>query len=94
VFGGMSDNEFREEFKMTYNPLAKQYETKVLLKQGYYDYMYMLKRPHDPKGDVVFIEGDHFETENMYNITTYFSDPVCNCDKIIGHQTYKSNTAQ
>jgi len=94
VFGGMSDNEFREEFKMTYNPIAKQYETKVLLKQGYYDYLYMLKRKHDAKGDITFIEGDHFETENMYAITTYFSDPICNCDKIIGYQTFKSNTAQ
>lgn len=94
VFGGMSDNELREEFKMKYNPLAKQYETDVLLKQGYHDYMYVLKRKHDFVADVTFFEGDHFETENMYTITTYFSDPICNCDKIIGHYTFKSNLPQ
>ena len=94
VFGGMSDNELREEFKMKYNPIAKQYEVDVLLKQGYYDYFYVLKRKHDFVADVPFLEGDHFQTENNYTITTYFSDPICNCDKIIGHYTFKSNLPQ
>ena len=91
VFGGMSDNEFREEFKMKYNAIAKQYEANILLKQGYYDYQYVLKKPLTNKGDVTYIEGDHFATENMYTITTYFSDPKCDCDRIIGHYTFKSN---
>ena len=94
VFGGMSDNELREEFKMTYNPIAKQYETDVVLKHGYYDYLYVLKRKNDFVAEVPFFEGNHFETENNYTITTYFSDPICNCDKIIGHYTFKSNTPQ
>lgn len=90
VFGGISDYEYRDEFKMTYNSLAKQYETKAFIKQGYYDYYYMYKKSGEP-GDVTVFEGDHFVTENMYSITTYLKDFMCNCDRIIGHTTFKSN---
>lgn len=90
VFGGISDNEYREEYKMAYNKLAKQYEAKAFVKQGYYDYQFMYKKTGE-KGDITVIEGDHFETENMYTITTYLRDYMCNCDRIIGHTTFKSN---
>lgn len=90
VYGGISDNEYREEFKMTYNALAKQYETKAFLKQGYYDYYFMYKKAGEP-GDVTLFEGNHFATENMYTVTTYLKNFMCNCDRIIGHSTFKSN---
>lgn len=92
VFGGLTDNLFLEEFKMTYNTLAKQYEVDALVKQGYYDYVYMFKRKLEDKGDITLFEGDHFETENTYTITTYQRDQMCDCDLIIGYSTFKSNT--
>lgn len=91
VFGGLTDNDFKEEFKMTYNALAKQYEVDALIKQGYYDYQFMFKKNLEDKGDITIMEGDHFQTENIYSITTYFRDPSCSCDKIIGYHTFKSN---
>lgn len=93
VYGGLSDNEYQEEYKMTYNVLAKQYETRALIKQGYYDYQFMFKKAGEP-GDITVFEGNHFETENMYSITTYLKDYMCNCDRIIGHTTFKSNQQQ
>lgn len=92
VYGGLSDNEYREEYKMTYDTISKQYETKAFIKQGYYDYMYVFKKPGEP-GDITLFEGNHFATENMYTITTYLKDFMCNCDRIIGHTTIKSNLA-
>lgn len=92
VFGGLTDNLFLEDFKMTYNVLAKQYEVDALIKQGYYDYVFMFKKPLEEKGDITMLEGDHFQTENSYTITTYLRNQLCDCDLIIGHSTFKSNT--
>ena len=89
VFGRISNYQFKEEFKMSYNSRTKQYTLPVLLKQGYYDYHYVVKQKNKP-AKIPFMEGDHFETNNDYGITTYYKDPTCDCDRIVGYHTFKS----
>lgn len=89
VFGGISDYQFKDDFKLIYNEAKQIYETTVLLKQGYYDYCYMLKR-NDGKSDITAIEGNHFETDNAYTIITYVKDQKFGYDRIIGYHNFLS----
>ena len=89
VFGRISNYLYQDAFKMSYNVRTKQYTLNVLLKQGYYDYHYVVQQANK-KADVPFMEGDHYETNNSYSITTYFYDPICSCDRIVGYYPFKS----
>jgi hypothetical protein len=90
IYGALSDWQFKEEFKMTFNPAVNSYVAKVELKQGYYDYMYAEK----PKGknipDFETTEGSWHETENEYLILIYHSPFGSRYDRLIGAKTLNS----
>ncbi len=84
IIGQLTDWEFNPESMMDYNYKRKGYEKSMILKQGYYDYQYILKYYDQAAGDEAFIEGSHSETENSYTIFVYYSDPSERYDKLIG----------
>ncbi len=91
LFGGMTDWELKPEFKMVYNPAISAYVCKPLLKQGYYDYMYVTA----PKGqythpDWTQTEGNWYETENEYTILIYYRPFGARYDRLIGAHTFSS----
>jgi hypothetical protein len=90
VFGGISDYQFKDNFKLIYDEAKQVYETTVMLKQGYYDYHYVLKK-NNGKSDVTAIEGNHFETDNAYTIITYVRDQKSDYDRIIGYHNFLSH---
>lgn len=91
VFGKLTDWKFKDEFKMKYDTLNNVYEQVVLLKQGYYNYMYcVVKDGAKNKGDLTHYEGTYFETENDYTILVYYRNPVLYYDELIGIQTFNS----
>lgn len=91
LFGKLTDWKFKEEFKMKYDTLNNVYEQDVLLKQGYYNYMYcVVKDGSKNKGDLTHYEGTYFETENDYTILVYYRNPVLYYDELIGIQTFNS----
>lgn len=91
IFGKLTDWKFKEEFKMKYDTLNNVYVQDVLLKQGYYNYMYcVVKDGAKNKGDLTQYEGTYFETENDYTILVYYRNPVLYYDELIGIQTFNS----
>ncbi|MFT7613769.1 MAG: hypothetical protein ACI9J3_002749 [Parvicellaceae bacterium] len=90
VFGAFSDWKFKEEFKMTFNEDKGIYEANIYLKQGYYNYQYVLLSDNKKVGDVSFIEGTHFETENDYTIYVYYTDPAQRYERLIGVKEFNS----
>ena len=90
LFGGFSDWQFKPEFKLKYNYDKKRYETNVLLKQGFYNYQYVLLKDKSKKGDETVIEGTHFTTENGYTLYAYFRDLTGNYDRLIGVHNFNS----
>ncbi len=84
VFGALSDFQCKEEFRLHYNFEKKVYETKILLKQGYYNYYYSVKRKTESTGDVSIIEGNHYETKNEYTIIAYNYDVAGGYDRVVG----------
>lgn len=90
LMGAISDWLPKEEFKMIYNPAINGYVTKVLLKQGYYEYAYGVMP--DVEGartlDMDETEGNSYETQNDYTIIVYYRPFGSRYDQVIGAVTF------
>ncbi len=88
LMGKFSDWKFREELKLDYDTLNLSYNKTVLLKQGYYNYMYcFVKDGSKNTGDFSTIEGSHYETENAYSVLVYHKELNDNYDRLVGFST-------
>lgn len=72
VFGAFCDWRTQPECRMRYNYARRGYEASIYLKQGYYNYEYVLLRDNDKSADEMFVEGMHQETENEYTVLVYY----------------------
>lgn len=88
VWAGLSNYDFTDDNKMHYNFEQKAYECRLLLKQGYYNYQYVLMEKGKP--DFTYIEGNHAITENSYTILVYYHDFRRNYDRLIGHTEFST----
>ncbi|MAD96202.1 MAG: DUF5103 domain-containing protein [Flavobacteriaceae bacterium] len=70
VFGAFSNFEALEENKLTYSFDNKAYVGEILMKQGFYNYKYVLVDYN--KVDENAIHGSHFQTENNYKVIAYY----------------------
>jgi len=84
IIGAITDWNFSDESKMIYDYKKMAYTKTMLLKQGYYNYQYILKNRNEEKGDVGFIEGNHWETRNEYTILVYYRNIGDDFDSLIG----------
>ena len=68
---------------MSYNFQKGIYEVSIMLKQGFYNYKYVVV---DEKNDLQegFISGNFDETENNYVVVVYYRDLGSRYDKLIG----------
>jgi hypothetical protein len=90
VYGELTNWELNTGNMMTYNFDNNTYEAVLLLKQGYYNYTYVLKNNYTHKIDEAIIEGSHFETENDYIIYVYFKDFSQKFDRLVGYKVVNS----
>ena len=72
VFGELSDWQLKPEFKMKYSLDAQMYYCEAFLKQGYYNYQYVVQDHRTGALDIDGLEGNWYETENLYTILVYF----------------------
>ena len=91
IMGAITDWKFDESNKMTYDYERRGYAASLLLKQGYYDYIYAVKERGEEKADVTPIAGNFWETLNEYTIYLYLFDPTQNYDQLIGVKTVLSH---
>ncbi|MCG8311431.1 MAG: DUF5103 domain-containing protein [Cytophagales bacterium] len=80
--GKLTDWRFEAFNKMKYNRVSGLYMCNLMLKQGLYDFAYIV--PRHPE-NATLLEGNHFETKNEYEIIVYFKDQRLNTDIIIGY---------
>jgi hypothetical protein len=71
-------------FIMNYNPSLKGFIGEGLLKQGYYDYMYLYYPEPNKPGLTSLVEGDYSETQNEYQLFIYYHKPGEVYDRLIG----------
>lgn len=84
VFGQLTQNTFPQSHRMLYNGTRKAYEATILVKQGFYNYVYMFLPKNSEAGDIAKVEGSHFQTSNEYTIFVYNFDYNLGCDRVIG----------
>lgn len=83
--GAWTYDRLLPEYEMVYNSEKKQYTGSVMLKQGYYSYQYILRKPNGETG-VMPTEGSYFQTENKYQALVYYKKQGDRYDKLIGYQ--------
>src|SRR5258706_637232 len=84
VFGMLSQNQCTQENKMIYDSEKNAYRTAMLLKQGYYNYLYVFLEDASPVIDETIVEGNHYETENDYTILVYHRPTASRYDQLVG----------
>ena len=84
VFGELNNNQMNDQNKMTYDYDLQQYTAQLYLKQGYYNYLYMYK------GELIYTEGNHFESENDYQLFIYQHMYDRDYDRIVGCSIFNS----
>ncbi len=77
--------DFRSQ--MEYSERDKGYIKTVLLKEGYYNYLYVTRKSNTGPTSTELIEGDFYQTENEYRVMVYFRSIGMRYDKLIGVQT-------
>ncbi|MGB3618702.1 MAG: DUF5103 domain-containing protein [Catalinimonas sp.] len=88
VFGQLTGWDTSDEARMQYVPERNAYETTLLLKQGFYNYLYAIRRP-DGTLDEQHFEGSYNITENEYEIIMYYRDPTTRADRVVGYTSLK-----
>ncbi len=83
VFGKFNNYALTDENKMVYNEENGMMETAIKLKQGFYNYKYVIKRENE-KIDLNMISGSFHFTENTYLVLVYYRDFGQIYDSIIG----------
>jgi hypothetical protein len=90
IFGALTNWRLTNEGKLKYNFDQHAYETELYLKQGYYNYEYVVVNDGSDKIDETIIEGNHFETENNYDILVYHRPVGGRFDQLIGWKKLNS----
>lgn len=93
LFGEMTNYATDTSGRMIFNPDAGVYERTLFLKQGYYNYAYII-RPYGTNGypDFSHTEGNYYGTENTYTVLVYYRSFGSRADELVGYASL--NTIQ
>ncbi|WP_452223273.1 type IX secretion system plug protein [Lacinutrix chionoecetis] len=83
VYGNFNNYAVNESTQLTYYEDDSTYEGKLLLKQGFYSYKYIIKN-EDGSIDENAISGNFYQTENNYKVLVYYRDLGARYDRLIG----------
>lgn len=91
IFGEMTNFIADASGKMAFNQEKGVYEKDLLLKQGYYNYLYVTQ-PSGGKGypDMSVTEGNYWATENRYVVLVYYRPFGARSDEVIGYAAVNS----
>lgn len=92
IFGELTDWQIQDKFKLDFFPDKKLYYKKVKLKQSYYNYEYVTIADDGVSAETIFTEGNHYETENDYDIFVYHKNQQYGYDELIGYLHFNSST--
>ena len=91
LIGEFTGYRLNDASQMIFNPAKGVYEGSAFLKMGFYNYCYVTvstDSPSPPSFDIT--EGNHFETENDYDILVYYRSMGGRSDQLVG--VYSTNT--
>lgn len=82
ITGAFTDWRLDASTRMYYDSTGQAYKTNYLLRQGWYDYQYLVKSTTLPP---YHFEGTHYETENLYEIFVYYRAFQPQADLLLGY---------
>jgi len=91
IFGELSDWRIDEKFRMKFNSDGQRYEAEILLKQGYYNYMYAFQQLADKQSQKFSfeeVEGNWYQTDNTYQVLVYYRPFGKRYDQLIGYKSF------
>ncbi|MFD2099466.1 type IX secretion system plug protein domain-containing protein [Flagellimonas iocasae] len=91
VVGKFNNYALSEENKMTFNEETGKFEVTLMMKQGFYNYKYVVERA-DGTIEPNYVSGNFHFTENNYLILVYYRNFGDLYDSIIGIGTANSRT--
>lgn len=77
LIGDFTEGKPKEDYRMKHDPETGVYTCKVLLKQGHYNYRYTAG------------EGNCYETQNEYEVYTWYRGPQDRYDRLLGVSVIK-----
>jgi hypothetical protein len=89
IYGGFNNYTIDGSTYMEYDEYTDTYKNARLFKQGFYNYKYILV-DRDGSIDEGAIDGNYWQTENLYNVIVYYRDLGARYDRIIGFGTANS----
>ena len=83
IVGGFNNYSMGPKYRMTYNRSSDSHELMLKLKQGFYNYKYVIVNEYDQinQGGV---SGNYDETENDYKVLVYYRGYGYRYDRVIG----------
>lgn len=82
IAGELTNWELSKDTELTYDEDSYSYKGSLILKQGWYNYEYVVKSKTLPS---YFFEGNWSQTKNQYEIIVYFRPFDLDSDLIIGY---------
>jgi len=90
IDGDFTQRRFAPESRMIYDRAEGAYKSVQMLKQGAYNYQYLVVPRGKDIGYTSPIEGDFYQTVNEYVILVYHRPPMARYDRLIGGTTIMS----
>ena len=81
IIGALTDWQLHQDSKMTFDPELGGYTGTLLIKQGWYNYIYYVRNNENPYS----FEGNNYEAENQYEILVYHRPIGGLADMLIGY---------
>lgn len=89
ILGQFNDYIANEQSKMTYDTHTKRYIAKIYLKQGFYNYILATRKKNLPL-NYGEINGNFWQTENLYQAFLYYRPYGRNYDGLLGYGEYRN----
>ncbi|OIQ18161.1 DUF5103 domain-containing protein [Lacinutrix sp. MedPE-SW] len=83
VFGNFNNYAVDGSTQMTYETESQTYQLPLILKQGFYSYKFVIKKPDGTIDENAF-SGNFYQTENDYKVLVYYRDLGARYDRLIG----------
>lgn len=83
LYGRFNNYVIDDNTQLLYDENTGLYETKLLLKQGFYNFKYIYLNP-EGYFDSGYVSGNHDVTENDYTVLIYYRDIGARFDRLIG----------
>ncbi|MDE7410505.1 MAG: DUF5103 domain-containing protein [Paramuribaculum sp.] len=83
IDGDLAYRRFDADSRMVFNRATGRYEHSMLLKQGAYNYQYLVVPKFSSKGSTAEVEGDKYATVNEYTVRVYTRMPGERYDRLV-----------